>query len=67
MIENYITVKEAAEKWELKERAVQKMCTDGRIPGASKFGKSWAIPSDAERPNDRRVFTGKYKGWRNNK
>ena len=64
MIENYITVKEAAEKWEIKERAVQAMCMDGRISGATKFGKNWAIPNDAERPNDRRVVTGKYKNWR---
>jgi len=64
MIENYITVKEAAEKWEIKERAVQTMCMDGRIPGATKFGRSWAIPCNAERPKDKRVVTGKYKGWR---
>lgn len=64
MIENYITVKEAAEKWEIKERAVQAMCMDGRIPNAIKFGRSWAIPSDAERPKDKRIISGKYKGWR---
>ena len=64
MIENYITVKEAAEKWELKERAVQAMCMDGRIPGATKFGRSWAIASSAERPKDKRVVSGKYKDWR---
>ena len=64
MIENYITVKEAAEKWEIKERAVQAMYMDGRISGATKFGKNWAIPSNAERPNDRRVVSGKYKNWR---
>ena len=64
MIENYITVKEAAEKWKIKERAVQAMCMDGRISGATKFGKNWAIPSDAERPEDKRIITGKYKNWR---
>ena len=64
MIDNFITVKEAAEKWELKERAIQKMYADSRISGASKFGKSWAIPIDAERPKDKRSTSGKYKDWR---
>jgi excisionase family DNA binding protein len=67
MIENYITVKEAGEKWNLKERTVQEMCVSGRIKGAVKFGKSWAIPADAEPPKDRRITTGKYRGWRKEK
>lgn len=25
-------------------------CTQGRIPGAQKFGRSWAIPEDAKKP-----------------
>lgn len=29
---------------------VQHHCTAGHIPGAQKFGKSWAIPADAEKP-----------------
>ena len=52
MIENYITVKEAGEKWNLKVRTIQEMCVSGRIQGAVKFGKSWAIPADAKRPKD---------------
>lgn len=31
-------------------RSVQQLCTQGRIPGAGKFGKAWAIPADAEKP-----------------
>lgn len=40
------------------------MCADGLIPGAVKFGRSWAIPEDAEKPVDGRVTTGEYKNWR---
>lgn len=65
MIEGYITVKEAANKWGLSVRTVQTMCGDGRISGVVKFGKSWAIPSMSERPSDKRIISGKYKGWRN--
>ena len=64
MIENYITVKEAGEKWNLKVRTIQEMCGSGRIRGAVKFGKSWAIPADAEQPKDRRITSGKYKNFR---
>ena len=67
MIETYITVKEAAEKWNLKVRTIQEMCVSGRIQGAVKFGKSWAIPADAKRPKDRRIITGKFRDWRKEK
>ena len=64
MIEGYITVREAAEKWNLHVRSVQLICSEGRIPGIVKFGRAWAIPSDAEPPEDGRVTSGKYKNWR---
>ena len=50
----YLTVRQAAEQWKLSERMVQQLCTRGRIPGARKFGVSWAIPTDAEKPADLR-------------
>lgn len=50
----YLTVRQAAEKWELSTRTVQQLCTQGRISGTQKFGKSWAIPADAEKPGDPR-------------
>ena len=42
----YISVAEAAERWQLSERRVQKFARDGRILGAKKFSGSWAIPED---------------------
>ena len=51
----YLTVRETAEKWNLSDRMVQQLCVDGRIPGAQKFGKSWAIPAEAEKPQDPRI------------
>jgi DNA-binding CsgD family transcriptional regulator len=50
----YITVQEAAKKWKISERLVQKYCADGRIEGARKFGKSWEIPSVIIKPQDPR-------------
>ena len=51
----YLTVRETAEKWNISPRLVQQFCIAGRIPGARKFGKSWAIPADAEKPRDPRL------------
>ena len=45
-----ITVKEAALKWNVSERRVQKLCSDGRVKGATKFGISWMIPKHAVLP-----------------
>ena len=55
-----ITAKEAAERWNLTERSVTGMCRTGRIPGASKYGKSWYLPDSAEKPADGRIRTGSY-------
>ena len=66
MINGYLTVNEIAEKWNISPRRVQVMCASGKISGAVKFGRSWAIPEDIERPSDRRVTTGEYRNWRKN-
>ena len=49
-----ISVQETAEKWQVSERRVQKLCEDGRIKGVQRFGRSWVIPADAEKPADLR-------------
>ncbi len=51
---DYISIAEAAEKWGITLRRVQTLCSQNRIPGLTKFGKSWAIPKDAEKPADAR-------------
>lgn len=67
MIEGYITIKDLSEKWGITPRRVQILCSNGKIEGAVKFGRDWAIPKDAGKPEDRRVTTGQYKSWRTNK
>lgn len=56
----FMTVKQAAEKWRLSERRLQTICNEGMIPGAVKFGRAWAIPIDVKKPVDKRVKSGKY-------
>lgn len=50
----YISVKEAAEKWKISERRIQKLCEQERIEGVIRFGHAWAIPKDAKKPIDGR-------------
>ena len=56
----YLTIQEVAEKWGITTRRIQVLCSKGRLPGAKKFGRQWAIPADTEKPNDARIKTGKY-------
>lgn len=65
MIANYMSVAETAEQWSLTNRMVQKLCADGKIEGAVKFGRSWAIPKGSKKPADLRVKSGKWTGYRN--
>lgn len=46
----YISVEEASKLWELSIRSVRNYCAQGRVPGALLEGKTWKIPSNAEKP-----------------
>jgi len=61
VIEGYTTVKDIADKWNIKPRTVQIMCAEGKLLEAVKFGRDWAIPKDANRPSDRRYVTSRNK------
>ena len=50
----YVTVRQAAQKWKISQRLIQQYCNDGRIDGAIKFSGCWAIPADAPRPDNLR-------------
>ena len=51
---DYMTLKQASEKWGISPRMINYYCSAGRITGAEKMGKVWLIPKDAEKPNDKR-------------
>lgn len=53
----YMSCAEAAAKWGISERRVQKLCESDHIPGAVKFSRVWLIPKDAEKPIDGRRKT----------
>ena len=56
---DYLKIEEAAKKWELGVRRVQILCAEGKIEGAVRFGRSWMIPKDAQKPIDGRTKAGR--------
>lgn len=50
----YMTIKEASEKWGVGTRIITVYCVNGRIKGAIKKGNLWLIPATATKPLDRR-------------
>ena len=54
---DYMTLKEAAEKWGVTPRRVNYYCAGGRISGAVKMAGVWLIPKTAEKPIDGRYLS----------
>jgi len=50
----FISAKEAAEKWGITRRRVQILCEQDRLTGVFKVGNTWVIPADSEKPIDKR-------------
>lgn len=50
----YMSAKEATEKWEITRWQVRVYCIDGRISGAVKVSAVWLIPKSAQKPSDPR-------------
>lgn len=51
---DYISAYEAAEKWGVSPRQVQRLLAAGRIPCAKKHGRDYLIPANAVKPGDPR-------------
>lgn len=50
----YISVSDAAEKFNISKRRVQILCEQGRIEGANRMSGVWLIPTNAQKPTDAR-------------
>ena len=58
-IKGYISIREASYRWGVSERRVNQYSPSSRGLGdvykrQSRFGRSWAIPENAEKPSDPR-------------
>ena len=56
----YMSINQAAQEWGITPRRVQVLCAQDRIEGACRIGHMWAIPTDAQKPEDARIKSGKY-------
>ena len=56
----YMSINQAAQEWGITPRRVQVLCNQNRIAGACRIGNMWAIPKDAQKPEDARIKSGKY-------
>lgn len=52
---DYMTLKEASEKWGISACQINYYCSAGRIPGAVKMATIWLVPKEAEKPVDGRT------------
>ncbi len=53
----YISTKEAAQKWGISERRVRSLCAEGKIEGAARCGDwVWSIPVGTQKPADGRTL-----------
>lgn len=50
----YMTAQEAADKWNISLRWVQRLCKEERIDGVMNINRVWLIPIAAKKPDDKR-------------
>ncbi len=51
---DFISAREAADKWGISQRRVAVLCSEQRIINATMIGNMWLIPNNAEKPTDAR-------------
>lgn len=50
----FMSAKEAADKWGISQRRVAVLCSENRINGAAMVGNMWIIPTSSKKPIDKR-------------
>lgn len=51
----FMSAREAADKWGISQRRVAVLCSESRIDNATMVGNMWIIPATAEKPIDARI------------
>ena len=55
----YLNITETATKWGISPRRLQTLCADGKVEGATRFGRAWMIPETTQKPIDGRTKLSK--------
>ena len=61
----YLKIEQIAKEWDISIRRVQLLCSQGKIEGATRFGRVWMIPKNAKKPVDGRTRAGRDADDRN--
>lgn len=71
---DFMSAREAADKWGISQRRVAVLCSENRIDNATMVGNMWIIPATAKKPidarsirytkNDKKSKTFFKVGWR---
>lgn len=56
---DYISTREAAEKWGITQRRVEALCVNAQVQGAERVSNMWLIPKNATKPIDGRTKAAK--------
>lgn len=51
---DFLTTAEMSEIWHISPRRISLLCSEGRVEGAVKKGKTWLLPKNAKKPDDPR-------------
>lgn len=51
---DYKTTTEMSEVWGISSRRISLLCSQARVKGAVKKGKTWLLPANAKKPEDPR-------------
>ena len=52
---DYLKIDEVAAQWGVSPRRLQTLCAQGKIQGATRFGRAWMIPKSTPKPADGRT------------
>lgn len=55
----FLKIDDVAAIWGISSRRLQILCAQGKIEGATRFGRAWMIPKDAKKPVDGRTKEGR--------
>lgn len=55
----YLKIEDVAVKWNISPRRLQTLCAEGKVSGATRFGRAWMIPKEARKPQDGRTKAGR--------
>ena len=52
---DYLKIDQVAAQWGISPRRLQTLCAQGKIEGATRFGRAWMIPKNTPKPADGRT------------